>query len=62
MFELILFKYDIDLNKINTLCDIGSGAGFPGVVLKIIFPNLKITLLDSLTKRINYLNEIDKVV
>ena len=48
----------IDLSKTQTLCDVGSGAGFPGIVLKIAFPNLKITLLDSLLKRVNYLNEI----
>lgn len=48
----------IDLTKVNTLCDIGTGAGFPGVVLKIMYPNLKITLVDALQKRVNYLNEI----
>ena len=48
----------IDLNKEETLCDIGTGAGFPGVVLKIFFPNLKITLVDSLNKRINFLNDV----
>lgn len=50
----------VDLNKINTLCDVGTGAGFPGIVLKIVFPNLKITLIDSLQKRVNYLNTIIK--
>lgn len=50
----------VDLNKINTLCDVGTGAGFPGIVLKIVFPNLKITLIDSLQKRVNYLNAIIK--
>ena len=50
----------IDLNKVDSLCDIGTGAGFPGIVLKIMFPNLRITLIDSLQKRINYLNEIIK--
>jgi len=50
----------IDLNKVNTLCDVGTGAGFPGIVLKILFPNIKITLIDSLLKRVNYLNEIIK--
>ena len=48
----------IDLNKVNSLCDIGTGAGFPGIVLKIVFPNLKITLLDSLNKRISFLNKV----
>ena len=42
----------IDLNSINSLCDIGTGAGFPGLVLKRVCPNLKITLLDSLNKRV----------
>ena len=50
----------IDLNKVNTLCDVGTGAGFPGIVLKIVYPNLKITLVDALQKRVNYLNEIIK--
>ena len=50
----------IDLNKVETLCDVGTGAGFPGIVLKIFYPHLKITLVDSLQKRVNYLNEIIK--
>lgn len=48
----------IDLNKEKTLCDLGTGAGFPGIVLKIFFPNLKITLVDSLNKRIVFLNTV----
>lgn len=52
----------VDLNTVTTLCDIGTGAGFPGVVLKILFPNIKITLVDSLNKRINFLNEVIKVL
>ena len=50
----------VDLSKKQTLCDVGTGAGFPGIVLKICFPHLKITLIDSLNKRVNYLNEIIK--
>ena len=50
----------IDLKQNITVLDVGTGAGFPGIVLKIVFPNLKITLLDSLNKRINYLKKIIK--
>ncbi len=46
----------IDLNKYESFCDIGTGAGFPGIVIKIFFPHLKVTLIDSLNKRINFLN------
>lgn len=55
--SLTLFK-EIDLNKEVSLCDVGSGAGFPGIVIKIMFPKVKITLIDSLQKRVNYLNSI----
>lgn len=48
----------IDLSKEIKVIDIGTGAGFPGIPLKIAFPNLKITLLDSLNKRIKFLNEV----
>lgn len=59
-YDSLTLSKVIDLNQNLTLCDVGSGAGFPGIVLKICFPNLKITLLDSLQKRVNYLNEIIK--
>lgn len=42
------------------VCDIGTGAGFPGIVLKIAYPNLEITLVESLTKRCVFLNEVIK--
>ena len=48
----------IDLNKVESVIDIGTGAGFPGIPLKIVFPHLKITLLDSLNKRIKFLNTV----
>ena len=50
----------VNLNKTNTLLDFGTGAGFPGLVLKIMFPNIKVTLVDSLQKRINFLDIVIK--
>ena len=47
-----------DVNQSASVIDVGTGAGFPGLVLKIAFPNFKITLLDSLNKRIQFLNEV----
>lgn len=48
----------VDLSKTESLIDIGTGAGFPGIPLKIAFPNLEITLLDSLQKRVGFLQEV----
>lgn len=45
-------------NQTLTLCDIGAGAGFPSLPLKIAFPQLKVTIVDSLNKRINFLQEL----
>lgn len=53
----------IDKNKLSddiSVIDIGTGAGFPGIPLKIAFPEIKITLLDSLNKRINFLKEVSE--
>lgn len=49
-----------DIKDKNTLVDVGTGAGFPGIPLKIMNEEIKITLLDSLNKRINFLNEVIK--
>lgn len=59
-YDSLTIVKEVDLKKAKTLCDVGTGAGFPGIVLKIVYPNLKVTLIDSLLKRVNYLNETIK--
>lgn len=48
----------VSLNEKQNLIDVGTGAGFPGIPLKIVFPHLKVTLLDSLNKRIKFLDTV----
>lgn len=66
-FEEVLDKHFIDSILLGTVMelkwnssviDVGTGAGFPGIPLKIVYPHLRITLLDSLNKRVNFLNEV----
>ena len=59
-YDSITISKVIDLQKEISLCDLGSGAGFPGIVIKIFYPNLEIVLVDSLNKRINFLNMLIK--
>ena len=57
-YDSLTIVKNIDLTKIANLLDIGTGAGFPGMVLKIVFPSLKVTLLDSNNKIIEFLKEL----
>ena len=59
-YDSLTISKIIDLNKEENLCDLGSGAGFPGIVIKIFYPNLNVVLVDSLNKRINFLNTVIK--
>lgn len=53
-YDSLTLSKIINLND-QSLCDIGTGAGFPGIVLKIVFPNLKITLVEATAKKCNFL-------
>lgn len=48
----------IDMTAIHSLIDIGTGAGFPGIPIKIVYPHINVTLMDSLNKRIKFLQEV----
>lgn len=60
-YDSLTISFDYDLND-QSLCDIGAGAGFPSIPLKIVYPNLKITIVDSLTKRITFLKHLTDVL
>lgn len=57
-YDCILFFKNVDVPEGASLIDVGTGAGFPGIVLKIIRPDIEVTLLDSLNKRLIFLNEV----
>lgn len=54
-YDCLTFSKILNLSEEGSLCDVGTGAGFPGIVLKIIYPNLKLTLVDALNKRLEFL-------
>lgn len=56
--DSLMISRNVDMNAISTVCDIGTGAGFPGIPLKITYPHIHITLVDSVNKRIQFLSEI----
>lgn len=56
--DSVLIAKVFDINKCESVLDVGTGAGFPGIPLKIVFPDLQILLLDSLNKRVIFLNEV----
>ena len=61
-YDSVTLSFYLNISEVSNLADIGSGAGFPGIPLKICFPHLKLTIVDSLNKRIHFLqNVVDKL-
>ena len=48
----------MDMSRVRSLVDVGTGAGFPGIPLKIVYPEIRVLLVDSLNKRVQFLNEV----
>lgn len=61
-YDSILLSQSIDFNKIKTMLDIGCGAGFPGLVLKIIYPHINLTLLDSNNKKTTFCKNLANIL
>jgi 16S rRNA (guanine527-N7)-methyltransferase len=61
-FDSLLMCKVIDFNNIMNICDMGSGAGFPSIPIKIAFPHLKVTIIDALKKRINFLETLKTIL
>ncbi|GMB09765.1 16S rRNA m(7)G-527 methyltransferase [Thermolongibacillus altinsuensis] len=57
-FDSITPAFYHDFSKPQSICDVGAGAGFPSIPLKICFPHLKVSIVDSLQKRITFLNHL----
>jgi 16S rRNA (guanine527-N7)-methyltransferase len=57
-YDSLTAAFHFDFSRPVTLCDVGAGAGFPSIPLKIAFPELKVTIVDSLNKRITFLNHL----
>ncbi len=57
-YDSIAPSFYFDFNQPISICDVGAGAGFPSIPLKIMFPQLKVTIVDSLNKRIQFLNDL----
>ncbi|MEJ8777129.1 16S rRNA (guanine(527)-N(7))-methyltransferase RsmG [Pseudogracilibacillus sp. ICA-222130] len=57
-YDSISPSFYFDFNEVQTICDVGAGAGFPSIPLKICFPHLQVTIVDSLKKRINFLEHL----
>lgn len=61
-YDSISPSFFVDLSGEKTICDVGAGAGFPSIPLKICFPSLKVSIVDSLNKRITFLKNLTETL
>ena len=61
-YDSITASFYFDFSKPFHLCDVGAGAGFPSIPLKIVYPHIEVTIVDSLNKRISFLNHLATVL
>ena len=61
-YDSVQMENIVDLNNVKTLCDVGSGAGFPSIPLKILYPHLHVTIIEPTLKRCNFLNQLVKTL
>jgi len=59
-YDSISASFYFDFTKVESVCDVGAGAGFPSLPIKICFPHLHVTIVDSLNKRITFLNHLSE--
>ncbi|WP_088810077.1 MULTISPECIES: 16S rRNA (guanine(527)-N(7))-methyltransferase RsmG [unclassified Listeria] len=59
-YDSISAAFFVDFTNVKSVCDVGAGAGFPSIPLKICFPHLEVSIVDSLAKRITFLNHLAK--
>ncbi|MBU5263464.1 16S rRNA (guanine(527)-N(7))-methyltransferase RsmG [Bacillus atrophaeus] len=57
-YDSITAAFYVDFKQVNTICDVGAGAGFPSLPIKICFPHLQVSIVDSLNKRITFLEKL----
>ena len=57
-YDSVQLEKAININEISSICDVGSGAGFPSIPLKIVYPHLHVTIIEPTLKRCNFLNQL----
>jgi len=57
-YDSLTITKTVDLSKVTSFCDVGTGAGFPGIIIKIVFPDIKVVLIEAMEKRVKFLKKV----